>query len=178
MVNLIWVLACRPFKRRQHRAFRRLHLGLIQRRRWSLLRMLGRSQTRAPAENQQIRQRISSQPVRAVQSRRSFARRKQPRHRRLARLGLHANSAHHVVARRPHFHRRLCNVHIRQFLELVIHARQLSLHVLGRLVRNIQKRSAVRRSASFLHFGVNRPRHHVTRRKLHALRIVLLHEAL
>ena len=36
----------------------------------------------------------------------------------------------------------------------------------------------MRSAAAFLHFGVDRARHHVARGKLHALRIVLLHEAL
>ena len=54
----------------------------------------------------------------------------------------------------------------------------LRLHVFGRLVRDVEKRAAVRSAAPFLHFGVDRARHHVARRKLHALRVVLLHEAL
>ena len=48
----------------------------------------------------------------------------------------------------------------------------------GGLVRNIEERAAVRSAAPFFHFRVNRARHHVARGKLHALGIVLLHEAL
>ena len=135
-------------------------------------------QARAAAEDQQIRKRISAEAVRAVQSARRFARRKKSGHGGLPRFRVHANAAHHVVARRAHFHRPLGDVHVREFLELVIHARQFPLHVFGGLVRNIEKRAAVRSAAAFLHFRVDRARHHVARGKLHALRIVLLHEAL
>ncbi len=88
-------------------------------------------------------------------------------HRRFLRLIVHAHAAHHVVARRPDFHRRRRDIHIRQLLELVVHAGQLLLDVLGRAPRgDIEKHAAVRRAAAFANLAANRPGHHVARQQL------------
>ena len=55
---------------------------------------------------------------------------------------------------------------------------QLLLDVLRRLVGDVEQHAAVRRAAAFLHLGVDRARDEVARRKLHALGVVALHEAL
>ena len=76
------------------------------------------------------------------------------------------------------FHGAGGDVHIGQLAELVIHAGQLALHVVCRLVRNVEKRAAVFSAASFADFGINGACNHITCGKLHARGIVLLHEAL
>ena len=43
------------------------------------------------------------------------------------------NSAHDVMRSRPNFHRLFRDIDIRQLFELVIHARQFLLDVLGRV---------------------------------------------
>src|SRR5213594_3518471 len=106
-----------------------------------------------------------------------FARSEKPRHSRLRRFRVHADAPHHVVACRAHLHGALGDVDIRKFLELVIHARKLFLHVLGRLVGNIQIGPAVFGTAAFLDLGVNGSCNDVARGKFHALGVVLFHEA-
>src|SRR6267378_218423 len=128
--------------------------------------MLSRSKPCSPPKDQQIRKRVPPPSIRAMQTRRRLTRRKQSRQRTLRRLRLHANSAHHVVQRRSHFHWPCSDVHVRQLFELVVHARQFFLYVLRRLVRNIQIRAAMLGSSALFHLRVDRPRHHVPRRSL------------
>ena len=79
-----------------------------------------------------------------------------PGHRRHLRLGVHAHAAHDVVRRRPDFHRLLRDVDVGQLLELVIHARQLLLDVLGAVrqprldPRDVEEHAAVRAAAARL----------------------------
>src|SRR5437879_4196302 len=77
-----------------------------------------------------------------------------------------------------YFHRPLRDIYIREFLELVIHAGQLFLHIVGGFLRDIEKSSAVFGAATLAYFRVDRARDHVARGKLHLFRIVFLHEAL
>ena len=177
-VDLVSEFALRAFEGRKHFAFRILQLRGIQCGRLHSLRVLRRSFSCALAEYQQVRKRVSTETVRTMQSRGGFACRKKPAHRGLAGLRIDANSAHHIVAGRPDFHRPSRNIHVSQFFELVVHAGQFLLHVLGGLVGSIQIRPTVFRAAAFLHFGVDGARHHVSRRELHALGIIFLHEAL
>src|ERR1041385_5807249 len=79
---------------------------------------------------------------------------------------------------RTNFHGAFGDVNVRELFELVIHAGKLLLHVFGRLVGNIQISSTVFATAALANFGVNGARDNVTGGKLHALGIVLLHEAL
>jgi hypothetical protein len=61
----------------------------------------------------------------------TFAGGEQARHARHLRIAIHAHAAHDVVRRGADFHRLLGDVDVRQLLELVIHAGQLALDVLG-----------------------------------------------
>src|SRR5438270_57516 len=76
------------------------------------------------------------------------------------------------------FHWTLGDIHVRQFLELVIHAGQLLLHIFSRLMGNVQVRAAMFAATAFAHFGVDGAGYNVTGGKLHALGIILLHETL
>ena len=61
----------------------------------------------------------------------ALAGREQARHRRHLRVAIDAHAAHDVVRRRADLHRLLGDVDVGQLLELVVHARQLLLDVLG-----------------------------------------------
>ena len=117
--------------------------------RGDLLGVLRGGQSRAAAEDQQIGKRISAQAVRAMQPAGRFARGEKSGDGGLRRFGFHANAAHHVMAGGANFHGAFGDVHVRQFLELVIHAGKFPLHVFGGLVRNVEKRAAVLGAAAF-----------------------------
>jgi len=95
----------------------------------------------------------------------ALARREKPGHGgRLLRLGVHAHAAHHVVARRADFHRRRRDIDVRQLLELVVHAGQLLLDVIGRAARrDIEENTAVWTTTSLANLSANGPRHDVAR---------------
>ena len=105
--------------------------------------------------------RVAAEPVGAVQSRRGFAGRVQARHRGRLRIAIDANAAHHVVRGRTDFHRHLRDVDLGELLELVIHARQLALDVLGSVrdafldPSDVEKHAAVRTAPACLHFTVD-----------------------
>src|SRR6476646_8633042 len=79
---------------------------------------------------------------------------------------------------RANLHRPLGDINVRKLQELVIHTRQLALHVIRWLMRNVEKRTAMLAAASFFHLGVDGAGHNVASRELHTFGIVLLHEAL
>ena len=99
-------------------------------------------------------------------------------HGRLRRLRIHADATHHVVARRANLHGTLSDIDVCKFLELVIHAGKFFLHVLRRLVGNIQVRATMFSAAAFFDFGVDGAGNDIARGKFHALGVVLFHEAL
>ncbi len=95
----------------------------------------------------------------------AFAGREQTRHVGHLRIGVHAHSAHHVMRCRTNLHGFGGDIDIRELLELVIHAGQLSLDVL-RCVRqtvldpgDIEKNAAVRSSPPFANLPHNAARH-------------------
>src|SRR5260370_37058882 len=77
-----------------------------------------------------------------------------------------------------HFHWPFSDVYISEFLELVIHAGQLFLHIVGGLLGDGEVSSAVFRAPALAYFGIDRPRHHIAGGEFHLFRIVFLHEAL
>src|SRR5258708_21106253 len=101
---------------------------------WRFVRILCRAQAGPAAEYQQIGERIPAQPVRAVESRSSFACCEQTGQGSLCSFGFNVNTAHHVMAGWTNFHRLLGDVHVPKFFELVIHAWKLLFYVLGRFV--------------------------------------------
>ena len=101
-----------------------------------LLGVLGRELAGPLAEDQQVGQRIAAQPIGAVDARGALAAGEQARHARHLRLGVDAHAAHDVVRGRADLHRLLGDVDVAQLLELVVHAGQLALDVLGRVGRS------------------------------------------
>ena len=91
---------------------------------------------------------------------------------------IHSNATHHVMAGWADFHGTFGDVHVGEFLELVIHAGKLFLHVLGGLVGDVKVRAAVFCAAAFADFRVDRASNDVAGGELHALRVVFFHEAL
>src|SRR6266540_2287185 len=68
----------------------------------------------------------------------------EPWHRRLLRLRIDFDAAHHVMGRGPDLHRVLRDVHLRQLFELMVHARQLLLDVVWALLRgDVEQHAAV-----------------------------------
>src|SRR6266704_2937558 len=132
----------------------------------------------AAAEDKQIGERVAAKAIRPVQTGGGFAGGKKTRNGGLGGFGIHANAAHHVVAGGADFHRAFGDVHVGQFLELVIHAGELLLHVFSGLVRDIEISAAVFGAAAFLDFRVDGARNDVARREFHALGVVSFHEAL
>ena len=116
-----------------------------------LARELGGVFAGALAEHDQVGQRIAAETVGAVDARRALARGEQARNGRHLRVGIDADAAHDVVRRRADLHRRRRDVEVGQLLELVVHARQLALDVLGGVrqllldPRDVEKDAAVRR---------------------------------
>ena len=84
---------------------------------------------------------------------------KRPGTRGHLRVAVDADAAHDVMRRRADLHRLGGDVDVGQLLELVIHARQLFLDVLGRVgdlfldPGNIEKHAAVRAAAAGLHLA-------------------------
>src|SRR5258708_19470587 len=76
-----------------------------------------------------------------------------------------------------HLHRSPGNTTTRQFLELVIHAGELLLHIVGGLLRDVEVSSAVLRAPPLAYFRVDSARYHVPGGKLHPFRVILLHAA-
>ena len=82
------------------------------------------------------------------------------------------NSTHGVVRRRSDFHRLLGNVDVGQLLELVIHARQFTLNVFGRVrklffdPRDIEIHTAVRSPPALLDLAHDAARDVVARQQL------------
>ena len=82
-----------------------------------------------------------------------------PGHAGHLRVGIHADAAHDVMRGRADFHRLARDVDVGQLLELVIHARQLALDVLGGVRElffdpgDVEKDAAVRAAAAFLDFA-------------------------
>src|SRR5690606_24393055 len=84
-------------------------------------------------------------------------------HRRRARLGIDAATAHRVVARGPDLHRLLRDVDPRQLLELVVHGGQPPLDVLRVApAGDVQEDAAVRAAPSRAYLRVDGAGHLVT----------------
>src|SRR6185503_1709210 len=100
-------------------------------------------------------------PVRAVDTRRTFAGREQTGDRGHLRVGVHRNAAHDVVRGRTHLHRLLRDVDVGELLELVVHARELALDVLLGVrelrsdPRDVEEDTAVRAAPSLAHLAPN-----------------------
>src|SRR5260370_3936516 len=93
-------------------------------------------------------------------------------------IRIDADTTHHVVARRTHFHGALSDVHVGEFLELVKHAGKFFLHILRRLVRDVEIRATMFSAAAFLYFGVDGAVYDIAPGKFHAFGVVPFHEAL
>src|SRR6185503_19355379 len=128
------------------------------------LRPRGRILTGALAEDDQVRQRVSAEAVRTVDTRRALAGREQARDRGHLRVRIDADPAHDVVRGGPDFHRLLRDVEVRQLLELVIHARELPLDerfgVLELFLdpRDVEEHATVRGPAPSLDLAVDAAR--------------------
>ena len=79
----------------------------------------------APAEHEQVAERVAAEPVGAVHAASDFAGRIEARYRRLLRLGVDLHATHDVMRGRPDFHRVFGDVDLRELFELMIHAGQL-----------------------------------------------------
>src|SRR5688500_15087889 len=128
--------------------------------------------TRAAAAGQDIRQRVATQPVRAVYSGRNFPGGKEARHRRHLAVTIHAHAAHDVVRRRAYFHGRLRDVDVGQLHELVVHRRQLLPDVLLSVRQlfldpgDVEVHAAVWTPPPLAHLTLDAARHVVTREQL------------
>ena len=138
----IWIFTL-PFERVERLAHRLLDLGIGNRRRCGAF---PRGVLAGPAsEDQEVAQRVAAEAVGAVHAAGYFAGRVETGHRRLLRLGVHLDPAHHVMRRRADFHRVLGDIDVRQLFELVIHARQFFLDEIGTLLRgDVEDDAAVR----------------------------------
>ncbi len=177
-MNGVRAFGSRVGKRSKQFFFGLLDLQVVDGDHRRALSVLSGCQSCTAPKHQEIRERIASEAISAVKSGGSFARREKAGHSGFRGFRIHANAAHHVMAGRADFHRSLRNVDVREFLELVIHTGKFFLHVLGGFVGNIQICAAMFGAASFLDFRIDGAGNDVARRELHALGIVLLHEAL
>jgi len=76
----------------------------------------------ATAKDEEIGKRISAEAIRTVKTCGASPAANSPGNGGLRRFGVHADAAHHVVARGTDFHGAFGDVHVGEFLELVIHA--------------------------------------------------------
>src|SRR5438128_1406934 len=139
--------------------------------------MVSGGESGAPAEDQQIGERVAPKAIRTVQTGGGFASGKKTWNGGLGGFGIHANATHHVVAGGADFHRAFRDVHVGQFLELVIHAGEFLLHVFSGLMRDVEISAAMFGAAAFFDFGVDGARNDIARREFHALGVVSFHEA-
>ena len=129
------------------------------------LRILGGVFAGALAEDQQVGQRIAAQAVGAVDAGRTFPRGEEAGDARHLRIAVDAHATHDVVGGRADFHRLGGDVDVGQLLELVIHARQLLLDVLGGVRQlfldpgDVEKHAAVRAAAAGFDFAHDAARH-------------------
>ena len=163
-MNIIRAIAAGALKRLEHFTRRRFSQRAVNIGRAEVLCVFGCGVTGAASEDQQIRERVSAQAVRAVQTRCRFSGSEQPGHICLRGFRLNPNTAHHVMARGSDFHRPFGNIHVGELAKLVIHARQFLFHVFRRLVRDVQIGAAVLGAAPFFRLGIDRARHYVARR--------------
>src|SRR5258705_12892709 len=111
-----------------------------------------------------------------MESRGCFTGRKQTRHCGLCSFRFDANAAHHIVAGWSDFHRSLCDIHVRQFAKLVIHAWQFSFYILGGLVRGVEISDAMFRPVPLASLCEDCSRNDISCRELHLFGIVAFHE--
>ena len=81
----------------------------------------------APPKGDKIRERISTESVRAMESSRHLPRGEKPTHGGLLGLRVDLHPAHDVVRGGPYFHWLFGDVNSSQLLELMVHARELFL---------------------------------------------------
>ena len=83
------------------------------------------------SEDEDVRERVTAEAIRPVDAGRALARGKQAGHRRHLRVAVDPHPAHDVVGCRTDLHGLLGDVEVGKLLELVVHAGQLFLDVLG-----------------------------------------------
>ncbi len=140
--------------------------------------MLSSCQACTPPKHQKIRKRVAAETIRTVKTGGGFAGREESGQSGFRSFRIDANTAHHVMARWANLHGALGDVHIREFLELVIHAGKFFLHILSGFVGDVEIRATVFGATALLDFRVDGAGYDVARGKFHALGIVLFHEAL
>ncbi len=86
-------------------------------------------------EDDEVRERVASEPIRSVHSTGDFASGKQSGHSSFLAIGIDSHSAHRVVAGWSDFHGIGGDVDVGEFLELVIHRWQFSLDRFGAAFR-------------------------------------------
>src|SRR5215472_11097006 len=122
-------------------------------------------------KDQQVRQGIPAEPVRAMESCAAFSCRKQAGDIRHLRIRIHPNPAHHVVRGWPDFHGFDRDINIRELFELVIHTRKLLLDVLGSVrntvlnPRDVQKHPTMWTATTFAYLATNTASHVIPRQE-------------
>src|SRR5438270_3998160 len=145
---------------------RSVDVGLVDRRptRAEGVDVRRRSEAGPATEHEQVGQRVTAQPVRAVHATGDLTGGEQTAHRgyRCVRVDLHAT--HYVVAGRSDLHGFGGDVDVGQFLELVIHrGKSLGDDRSRQPGRDVEQHAAMRRSTAGLDFGVDRACNLVTR---------------
>src|SRR5260370_12522033 len=140
--------------------------------------ILGGCEACAAPKQQKVGEGIAAEAIRTMKPGCRFTGSEKTRHGRLRSFRVHSDAAHHVMAGGTNFHGTLGNVDVREFLELVIHARKFLLHVLSGFVGNIEIRATVFSAAALLDFRIDGAGNDGARGKFHASGMVLFHEAL
>src|SRR5207249_2181643 len=120
------------------------------------------------AEYKEIREGISAETIRPMKAGSALTRRDESWHGGRLRFRINAHAPHDVVRRWANLHGGRRDIQVRELLELVVHARQLSLNVLRCIWKfffdpgNIEKYAAMWTAASRLHLAHDATRDVVT----------------
>src|SRR5712691_1740055 len=149
-----------------------LYLPRIDRTALPGLGELRRELAGALSKDDDVRERVAAEAICSVDAGRALARGKQARHVRHLRVPVDPHAAHDVMGCRTDLHRLRGDVEVSKLLELVVHARQLLLDVLGP-VRNprldpgdVEEHAAVRAAPAGFDLPHDAAAHVVTRQEL------------
>ncbi len=177
LLDQVWALAFFfLLQRLEHAPYLVQHFTLVYLGRIHALIDVGRRALAGPpSEDEQVGERVAPEAVGPVQTPGDLAGGEEPGHAGGGGLGVDLDPTHRVVDGREDLHRLIRDIYVGQLEKLLVHRRQFLHDPVVAEVRDIQVDAAVLAAAALLYLRVVRPGHHVARRELHLLGVVVLH---